>query len=304
MSNKEILLYSELVDLYVVERNLKHSTEYVLRKIVCSFFFENNIAYLSDVDKNLVLKWRHRKLKSIKNTTLNSYIGYLNAVFEYGIKNCYINHKVSPFEGLTVRTAMGCDKRLMPEVIDKIFNYLDGNEIVFGRDPSLFWKTVFMVLYHTGMRISQLIGIRPEDVDLKYGWILMRADYSKNYMEYKVPMNDELNKIVKEFKNKCLYKRGQFFNIHENRLKIKHHKMLMDTQDVFYVCSRLSSIIDKKVTTHMFRHTLASDIIRETGNLIHAQKVLGHIRIESTSRYVHVDNSELKVTLNNINRQR
>ncbi|QEW07616.1 tyrosine-type recombinase/integrase [Nitrincola iocasae] len=291
--------FDELIELYTLEKNLRSSSNKLFISIVSRFSITIDAVYPDDVDRQAVLLWRKDFLKKIKPATINSYIAYLNSFYKFGIKNNYLKSKFSPFEGLSVKAPISNDRRLSDKKINRIFKFIDDNDVLFNRDPSWFWKTVVMVFYHTGMRVSQLIGLNNQDVDLVDGWIRLRAEHSKNYLEYKVPISDDLNRVLVDYISKRKRIANQFFNIHENRLKFDpKRKDYMNSDDVFYAFGLLSKSVGFRVTSHMFRHTLASDIIKSSGNVVYAQRLLGHLSVQTTTRYIHLDTEDLKETLN------
>ena len=292
--------YKEAVSLYINERNHRLSTERVFVCIVENFFDKVDSIYPDDIDKKTVLKWRRNRLAEISATTLNSNIGYLNSFYAFCIENCLVKSRVNPFKGMRVKTKIGGDRSINIDHIERVFNYFDKDEYIFNGESSLFWKTFTMTLYHTGMRVSQLLNLTCNDINIDAGWILMRAEFSKNYHEYKVPISDDLQASLYEYKKRFNPSKGQFFNtLFYKGVPLGHRRSIKTTDsEVFNFYKKLSDTLGFRITTHMFRHTLATDIIRKTGNVIFAQKILGHLCVNSTAKYTHVDIDELRDMLN------
>lgn len=203
-----------------------------------------------------------------------------------------------------VKTNIGGNKSLASDRIDLIFAYLNRDKYVFNDESSLFWKTLTMVLYHTGMRISKLLNLTSDDIFIESGWTIMRAKYSKNYLEYKIPISNDLSSCLLEYKNKFNPKKGRFFNSLYYKVYPKKHRLsrVTTTCEVFNFYKKLSDALGFRVTTHMFRHTLATDIIRKIGNVVFAQKMPGHLCLNSTAKYTHANINDLKMMMNELER--
>lgn len=302
MSSENRYTYSQIIDLYIDERNHRSRTEKTFICVIRSFFEKVEVLYPGDVDKKTVLKWRRNRIGDISVTTLNSYIGYLKSFYNFCIENFLIENRVNPFKGMRVKAKIGGDRTLSIDQINKVFKYFDDDVYIFKGESSLFWKAFTMTLYHTGMRVSQLINLTHNDIKIDSGWILMKAEFSKNYHEYKVPISDDLRIILLEYNRFFSPVNGQFFNTLLYKAPSKGNRRSSRTtgSEVFNFYKKLSNALGFRITTHMFRHTLATDIIRKTGNVIFAQKILGHLSVNSTAKYTHVDIDELRVMLNEL----
>jgi integrase/recombinase XerD len=79
-------------------------------------------------------------------------------------------------------------------------------------------------------------------------------------------------------------------------LFLSHRGRRLDTQ----VISRMvkhhakAAKIDKKVTTHTWRHSLATSLLKNEAKLMHVKNILGHRSLAVTERYLHLNISDLK----------
>lgn len=64
------------------------------------------------------------------------------------------------------------------------------------------------------------------------------------------------------------------------------------------------SNIDKNITIHSFRHTFASDLLRECKNIRIVQKALGHSDISTTQIYTHIVDEEVEEAMKGLRRNR
>ena len=70
-----------------------------------------------------------------------------------------------------------------------------------------------------------------------------------------------------------------------------------DIRKMVYTYTKKAGINNKKVSPHTFRHTFATDLLRETKNLRLVQKALGHSNISTTQIYTHIVDEELEKAL-------
>jgi integrase/recombinase XerD len=147
-------------------------------------------------------------------------------------------------------------------------------------------RLVIEVFYATGVRVSELINMRFEDIDFNDNWIKIRGKGSK---ERFVPVNDRIIKLLKGYYTKN-NKRPRDFVISKKNSKpfsragiwkaIKKH-------------SRRAGI-KKKITPHTLRHTFATHLLENGADLRTIQMLLGHANIDTTQIYTHVNRKDLK----------
>lgn len=148
---------------------------------------------------------------------------------------------------------------------------------------------VIELLFSTGMRISELCSLKPEDINLYDGDILI---YGKGAKERKIQIgNDDVSTILYEYQqdyqseiNDC----GYFF---VNRLKKR-----LSEQSVREMINKYTTLaaIDQHITPHMFRHSFATYLLEADVDIRYIQEMLGHSSINITEIYTHVAMSKQK----------
>lgn len=142
---------------------------------------------------------------------------------------------------------------------------------------------VVELLFATGMRISELCSLRPENVNLHERSILI---YGKGSKERKIQIgNDDviaiLEKYVEEYQ-KEIKQCNHFFANHLGRP--------LSDQAVRRMIHKYSTLasIDLHITPHMFRHTFATSLLEADVDIRYIQEMLGHSSINITEIYTHV----------------
>lgn len=148
---------------------------------------------------------------------------------------------------------------------------------------------VVELLFATGMRISELCSLKPSDIDLESGNILI---YGKGARERIIQIGnreviDALTLYQESFKNDIAVC-GYFF---VNRLCRK-----LSDQSVRFMINRYAQLadIDQHITPHMFRHSFATLLLEQDVDIRYIQRMLGHSSISTTEIYTHVSNAKQK----------
>lgn len=162
-------------------------------------------------------------------------------------------------------------------------------------------KFLVFLLYETGMRIGQALGLRHEDVR---SWdneiqIVPREDNvngarAKTKDTYAIHVSKELMELYSAYVTteypEDIDSDYLFINIWEGR---RGYPLTYSTVQALF--GRLSRDAGVKVTPHMFRHSHATNLIRSGMQMSYVQKRLGHASIQTTiDTYVHVSSEDMK----------
>ena len=170
--------------------------------------------------------------------------------------------------------------------IDEIFNIPDVNKIEGQRE-----KVIIEILYGSGIRVSELVNIKLEDIDFSNKTILI---FGKGSKERVVPFGDyaldAINLYLSDARKKYLNdKESKYLIVGKNEEKLTTRRI---EQIVDSIIKRTS--IKMNITPHMFRHTFATHLLDNGCDLIAVQELLGHESLSSTEIYTHVSNEHLR----------
>jgi len=179
--------------------------------------------------------------------------------------------KVKLLKGETKRL-----RYLTQEEIQKLLNACDGH----------LYPIVFTAL-NTGMRKSEILNLKWQNIDLKNGLILL--DKTKNDERREIPMNDSL---------KALF--GQLYT--NRRLDTDYVFVNPDTGRRYYDLKRSFATACRKAGIkdfhfHDLRHTFASHLVMSGVDLKSVQELLGHKSLTMTLRYAHLSQAHKKEAL-------
>lgn len=152
-------------------------------------------------------------------------------------------------------------------------------------------RVILEILYDTGIRRAEVRNIKLSDLDLDAGYIRI---HGKGDKERVVPVSERVCTLIRNYN---LSIRPHFVNGDDSGyLFLNRWGRKMDPNAVWAVvkrCARLARI-KKNVTTHTFRHTCATHMLKNGAPVRHIQEMLGHESLESTQVYTRVTINDLK----------
>lgn len=231
--------------------------------------------------------------KQYKPKTVKRKIASLKAFFHYLE---YIDVlSMNPFTKLDIRFR---EPKLLPRTlpahtIQKFLNTLYSQKeqasTEYQHNCCVRDIAVIELLFATGMRISELCTLRPDNIDFTNKTILIYGKGSKERILH-IGNPDVLAalSLYKQIFQKEIMICGYFF---VNRL---HHHL--SDQSVRYMINHYANLagIEQHITPHMFRHSFATLLLEQNVDIRYIQKILGHSSINTTEIYTHVSNVKQK----------
>lgn len=150
-------------------------------------------------------------------------------------------------------------------------------------------KTVIAVLYETGMRMAELIGLDDRDVDFSNQTIKVTGKRNKQrFIPFGKELNEYLHKYLEVRTNTFGPTQGAFF-LSQKGDRIPRHQVYLLVKDAL---SKVSDV--SKKSPHVLRHTFATSMLNHHAELGAVKELLGHNSLQTTQIYVHTTFQELK----------
>jgi integrase len=157
------------------------------------------------------------------------------------------------------------------------------------------WRPMIVTALHTGMRLSELLTMRWQDVDLMAGRIVVRRSASsgvigtpKGGRAREIPLTDTVVETLREFR----HLKGELVFSHADGLMMNRH---VPAYPLKRIC-RLAGL--RRIGWHVLRHSFASHLVMRGAPLRAVQEeYLGHADIQTTMRYAHLSPQVARETI-------
>jgi integrase/recombinase XerD len=152
-------------------------------------------------------------------------------------------------------------------------------------------RAMLELMYATGLRVSELIHLTVNDVNLEVGYVRTRGKGSKERI---VPIGKAAGQALKEYLEGP--RRLHPFRSSQPTLFVGTRGRGITRQGFWKILKRYAQTagIHKRITPHMIRHSFATHLLEGGADLRSVQSMLGHVDIATTQIYTHVSREHLK----------
>lgn len=237
----------------------------------------SNYKIVEEYSKYLYKKKLSKRSIARKYSSIRTFYNYLekNNILENNIFNLLENPK---------------KEEKLPHFIneyelDKMFEIPD-NSPKGQRD-----RLILELLYGTGVRVSELVNIKINDIDFNNNSIKVRGKGNKDrYVFYGKYCKEAINNYIKNGRISLL--NGQtsdylLLNRFGKNISVVSIRKILN--EIINKCS-----LDIKISPHVLRHTFATHLLNEGADIMHVKELLGHSSLSTTSIYTHVTNEKIK----------
>ena len=255
--------------------------------IFINYLDTKNIDYIKANEKDIL-----NYLKSIKDKnelTLSHNISVLRNFYKFLILENKITQ--SPMENIDLpKLSKKLPSVLTVDEVDRLLN-IDLNDMYDYRN-----KAMLELLYASGLRVSELINLKIEDVDLDNDLVKTLGKGSKMRI---IPFGnyayDALKKYIYEYRNSFIKKEASEY------LFLNNHGNKMTRQGFFKILKgiALKQGITKDISPHTLRHSFATHLLNGGADLRSIQEMLGHSNLATTQIYTNISREELKKNYKN-----
>lgn len=241
-------------------------------------------------------------VEKITETSLNSYI---LSIEKEGVAPATVSRNIATIKNFMLYllkqgkvTSDPTERMRAPKVDKKAPKYLSIDEVeLLLNQPDMNTKkgirdsAMLELLYATGIRVSELLALTIEDINLNLGFILCRNP--ENQKERIVPFGKTAKKVLEQYMDST---RKEFVKEENSVLFLNVNGNPMTRQGFWKILKGYAKQagIDTIITPHMLRHTFAAHLVENGADLRSIQELLGHSDISTTQMYLQTRNEKVR----------
>ena len=249
-----------------------------------SYLSQNHINYVKVDNKSIDDYLKHLQQNGKKTSTISRSLASIRSFYQYLMRVKKIKH--DPTESIqSPRVEKRVPNVLTAEEVEKLLSQPKDVDLKGTRD-----KAMLEVAYATGMRVTEIISLNVEDVDLENGFISCKsANRQRN-----IPLGSisiaALREYIRDARPIMIKNEDEtslFVNVNGKRL----------TRQGFWKIVKYykeQAHIEKDITPHILRHSFATHLLQNGAELKAIQTMLGHSDISSTQVYTQFQDAGLK----------
>lgn len=241
-------------------------------KDIMKYFGEKRLEEVTTEElREFLLKYLKEERK-LADMSINYYNSIIRFIYEVTLDKV-LNKKQLPMR----KQKKEVYKVLTKEELSTFFNCVDNFK----------FKTIFMLVYGSGLRIGEVANLRVEDIESKKMRIFVREGKG-NKERYTILPKQSLEMLRTYWSKYRQHKRrGRIF------LSETGKAITVGVIREHFRKYRRKAKINEKATVHTLRHNFATDLIERGATLIQVKELMGHSNIRSTMAYVHVANIKM-----------
>ncbi|WP_188206074.1 site-specific tyrosine recombinase XerD [Alkalibacillus aidingensis] len=223
-------------------------------------------------------------LQGKSSASISRMISTIRSFHQFIVREYQVTHDAS-LHIEKPKTERQLPKVLSNPEVERLLN-IEGDKPIDLRN-----KAMIETLYATGLRISELLALKVDDLHLLMGFVRV---FGKGGKERIIPLGRHAQHAIQQYVDEArpiLLKKNK-----NDALFLNHRGNNMTRQGFWKVLKALakSQGIVKEITPHMLRHSFATHLLENGADLRAVQEMLGHSDISTTQIYTHVSKSRLK----------
>lgn len=283
------MMVGQFLDYMRYERNMSPQSVLTYERYLRDFesFFKrlDETADWTTVDSDVIRDWMEKMLdEGAKATTVNTALSAVRSFFRFALGRKLVEKDPAHMvEGpkKTKPLPQFVREKEMDELLDKM-SWGDTLKDVRAR-------VILIMLYETGIRVSELTGLDDADVDFTAGQLKVTGKRNKQRI---VPFGEELAAAIQRYqalRDEQVAKRS-------GALFLTDAGERMTRSQVYGIVHKHLSMVTtlKKRSPHVLRHTFATAMLNNGAGLESVKKLLGHESLETTEIYTHTTFEQLK----------
>lgn len=272
-----------------VERGLAENTLVSYRADLggyITFCRKQGLASLEQAERDLIMSYLFQlQLDGRSPATISRHLAALRTFYRYLVSEAVLTgDPTTDIE--SPRQSQKLPRILTVEEVDLLLA-----QPLTGEPAGLRDKTMLELIYATGMRVSELVALDLEHVNLESGFIRC---FGKGLKERLVPTGDVAARFLKEYLARGRSKLSRAGAT--AALFVNQQGRRLTRQGFWKIIKKYArkAKIEKRITPHTLRHSFATHLLENGADLRSVQEMLGHADISTTQIYTHLTKRKLR----------
>lgn len=289
-STMDIQILSEYLEYLEVEKGLSQNTIDAYRRDLSSFL---NFCESQCADELTQIERRHLNLyildlseKKYLPPSVMRKIASLRGFFKWLCAN----------EICTQNPTLTLEQPKIPRKLPKVMTIAD-IENIFREDLNKTQRLIVELLYGCGLRVSELVNLKTNNLDLSASYLKCSGKGSKERL---VPIGSKAKEALRDYfeYRDFLVKK---YDLDTKKLLISDSGRFLNRQDIYNFIHEQGKKIHKNISPHTLRHSFATHLLENGADLRIVQELLGHSDVSTTQLYTHISKKRLKEVYFSIN---
>lgn len=266
-----------------LSNNTKDAYERDLYKYI-EYLYDNNIKDINDVSKEDIINYMTLINKTISSRSMNRKIVSIKSFHKYLVRDSILKYNVTS----------NIESPKIGKKLPKVISAIDIDKLLDIKPKTAFeWrnKAMLELMYASGLRVSELVNLRLEDIDINMALVKCMGKGSKERI---IPLGDIALYYLNNYIN--IYRSSLLKKYQTNILFLNNHGKPLTRQGFFITLKKIleEKGMDINFSPHTLRHSFATHLIEYGADLRSVQELLGHSDIVTTQIYTHVAMTKIK----------
>ena len=250
---------------------------------------------VKDIDPELIRKWRlwlnrlgTNVNDELQKNTQNYHLIAVRSFLKFCAKRDIVAMNADKIE--LARVVRKQVTFLTPEEVERLFEQADLSTIAGLRD-----RAILELLFSSGLRVSELVGLDREHINIKRREFTVRG---KGQKDRPIFISSDAADSIQAYLNKRADTARPLFARYSGKKEVdtsgNFHRLTARSVQRMVAKYALLAGITKHVSPHTLRHSFATDLLMNGADLRSVQAMLGHSNIATTQIYTHVTDPHLK----------
>lgn len=279
-------IISQYLEYLELEKGLSQNTIDAYRRDL--YDFASGVDNLSDVSRNTINFYiRNLKESKLAPTSITRKIASIRGFFKWTVS----------MNILEKNPASTIEQPKIPQRLPKVISIKEIEEILHSNLSSIQF-VIIELLYSCGLRVSELVNLKLNDIDINSKYVRC---FGKGSKERIIPLGKKaIEALTKYIPEREFYLKK--YNLATKKLLVLENGRIANRQDIYTFIHERGKLIHKNISPHTLRHSFATHLLENGADLRIVQELLGHSDVSTTQLYTHISKKRLKEVYFNINK--